>query len=58
MKYVIFENLSTTTKIESLPHFDLRVPKSKFIEMSTHGSIGTGKGVYKPFIWVLNFTFL
>jgi hypothetical protein len=48
MKYAIFENLSTTTKMESLPHFDLGKPKTKSIEMSTYGSFGTGKGAYKP----------
>jgi hypothetical protein len=30
--------LSTTTKIESLPLFDLGKPKTRSIEMSTHGS--------------------
>ena len=47
MKCAIFENLSTTTKIESLPCFDLGKPKTKSIEMSTHGSFDTGKRVYK-----------
>jgi len=42
------KNLSTTTKMESLPHFDLGKPKTKSIEMSTHGSFGTGEGVYEP----------
>jgi hypothetical protein len=53
----IFENLSTTTKIESLPRFDLSKPKMKSIEMSTHGSLGKGKGIYKPCSWVLDFVF-
>jgi hypothetical protein len=26
--------------------------------MSTHGFLGTGKGVYKPCGWVLDFAFL
>jgi len=58
MKYAIFENLSTTTKMESLPHFDLGKPKTKSIEMSTYGSFGTGKGAYKPCDWVIDFAFL
>jgi len=58
MKCAIFENLSTTTKMESLPRFDLGKPKTKSIKMSTHGSFGTGKGVYKPCGWVLDFAFL
>jgi hypothetical protein len=33
MKCVILENLSTITKIESLPIFDLGKPKTKFIEI-------------------------
>jgi len=55
MKCAIFENLSTTTKMESLPRFDLGKPKMKSIKMSTHGSFGTSKGVYKPCGWVLDF---
>jgi hypothetical protein len=30
----------------------------KSIEMSTHGSVGTSKGVYKTCGWVLDFAFL
>jgi hypothetical protein len=45
IKCVIFENLSTITKIESLPRFDLGKPKMKLKKMSTHGSLGTGKGI-------------
>jgi hypothetical protein len=48
MKCVIFLNLSITTKIESLPFFVLGSPKTKSIDMSTHCSLGTGKGVYNP----------
>jgi len=58
MKCAIFENLSTTTKMESLPCFDLGKPKTKSIKMSTHGSFGIGKEVYKPCGWVLDFAFL
>jgi hypothetical protein len=32
---------------EYLPHFDLGKPKTKSIEMSTSGSLGIGKGIYK-----------
>jgi hypothetical protein len=35
MKYVILENLSTITNIESLPFLDLGRPKIKSIETST-----------------------
>jgi hypothetical protein len=38
MKCVILENLLTTTKIESLPFFDLGKPKTKSIEISTQGT--------------------
>jgi hypothetical protein len=48
MKCVILENLSTITNIESLPFLNLGKPKIKFIEILTHGSLGIGKGVYKP----------
>ena len=48
MKYAILENLSTTTKIESLPFVDLGKPKIKSIEISTQGALGIGKGVYNP----------
>jgi hypothetical protein len=46
MKYFILENLSTTTNIKSLHFIDLCRPKIKSIEISTQGSLGTGKGVY------------
>jgi hypothetical protein len=48
MKCVILLNLSTITKIESLPFFVLGSPKTKSIDMSTHGPLGMGKGVYNP----------
>jgi hypothetical protein len=47
MTYVILENLSITTKIESLTLFDLGKPSTKFIDMSTQRFLGTGKGAYK-----------
>jgi len=46
IKCAILENLSTTTNIESLHFLDLGRPKMKSIEISTQGSLGTGKGVY------------
>ena len=48
MKCAIFENLSTTIKIESLHFLDLGKPKTKSIEISTQGALGTGRGVYNP----------
>jgi hypothetical protein len=48
MKCAILENLSTTTKIESLPFLDIGKPKTKAIKISTQGAQGTGKGVYNP----------
>jgi hypothetical protein len=55
MKCAILENLSTTTKIESLPFFDLGKPKTKSIEIFTQG---TGNGVYSPCGYTLDFAFL
>jgi len=46
--YGIIKNLSITTKIESLPFFDLGKPKTKSIEISTQGLVGTGNGVHNP----------
>ena len=48
MKCAILENLSTTTKIESLPFLDLGKSKTKSIEISTQGTLGAGRGVYNP----------
>jgi len=48
MKCVILLNLSAITKIDSLPFFVLGNPKTNPLDMSTHGSLGTGKGVYNP----------
>jgi hypothetical protein len=48
MKCVILLNLSTITKIESLPFLALGSPKTKSMDISTHGSLGSGKGVYNP----------
>ena len=55
MKCAILENLSTTTKIKSLPLLDLGNPKTKSIETSSQGTLGIGRGVYKP--WGLNLDF-
>lgn len=46
MKYDILENLSATIKIESLPYLGLGNPKTKFIDILTQGTLGTGKGMY------------
>ena len=48
MKCAILENLSTTTKIESLPFLNLGKPKKKSIEISTQGALDIGRGVYNP----------
>jgi hypothetical protein len=48
MKCVTLENLSTTTKIESLPFFDLGKPKTKSMEISIQGSTSTSNDVYNP----------
>jgi hypothetical protein len=44
----IFENLSTTTKIESLFFRVIGSPKTKSMLMSSQGILGAGQGVYKP----------
>ena len=51
MKWAILENLSTTTNTTSLPRHVLGKPKTKSIEMSSHGATGTGKGMYNPVFW-------
>src|SRR6266540_6137607 len=48
MKCAILENLSTTTKMLSLPFLVLGNPKIKSIEISSQGTLGTGRGMYKP----------
>jgi hypothetical protein len=48
MKCAIFYNLSTTTKIESLPLFVLGKPKTKSMLMSSQRILGMGNGMYKP----------
>jgi hypothetical protein len=52
MKWAILENRSTTTKMLSLPFLALGNPKTKSIEISSQGEVGTGKGIYKP--WLFN----
>jgi hypothetical protein len=46
MKCTILENISRITNMESLSFIDLGKPKIKSIEISTQGSLGTGKGLY------------
>ena len=54
MKCAIFENLSTTTIIASLPLWVLGSATMKSILTSSHGWAGTGKGVYNPWWnWLL-----
>lgn len=48
IKWAILENLSTITKIESLPFLELRKPKTKSMEVFTQGALVTSKGVYNP----------
>lgn len=51
IKCAIFENLLTTTKIESTPLWVLGSPVIKSIEISIHGDEGTGSGKYNPEFW-------
>jgi hypothetical protein len=53
MKCIILENISITTNIKSLSFLDLSNPKTKSMNISTQGSLGTGKGVYK--LWGMAF---
>ena len=48
MKWAIFENWSTTTKIESCFLWVLGRPRTKSMLKSCHGRLGTGSGVYRP----------
>src|SRR3954463_965345 len=48
IKCAILENLSTTTNMLSLPFFVRGKPKTKSMDISSHGTLGTGKGMYKP----------
>ena len=48
IKCVILLNLFTTTKILSLPSLVSGKPRTKSIDMSVQGSLGTFKGVYNP----------
>jgi len=48
IKYVIFEYLSTTTKIESIPHWVCRRPNKKSMEISFQRCSGIGRDMYKP----------
>jgi hypothetical protein len=44
MKCAIFENLSTTTNMESLPLWVLGNPNTKSIMLASHGLSGIGNG--------------
>jgi hypothetical protein len=48
MKCTILENLSTTTKTESLPFCVLGKPSTKSMLTFVHGCSGIGKGKYRP----------
>jgi len=48
MKWAIFENWSTMTKMLSLPLLVLGKFKTRSIEISSQGLWGVGRGVYKP----------
>jgi hypothetical protein len=48
MKWAILENLSTTTKMLSCPLLVLGKPNTKYIEISSQGTLGAGRGIYKP----------
>lgn len=58
MKCVIFENLSTSTKIKFLPNLDLDKPRTKSIEIFLHGSLGISNGVHNPCGCSLDFAWL
>lgn len=58
MKWAIFENLSTTTKIESILFLDLDKPKTNSMEISTQSALGTSKGVYNPNVKTLDLDYL
>jgi hypothetical protein len=46
MKCIILKNLSTTKNIESLSFLNLGNPKTRSMNISIQGSLGTGKGVH------------
>jgi hypothetical protein len=48
IKCTIFENLSTTTKTESLPFWVLGKPNTKSMLTFVHGCSGIGRGKYRP----------
>jgi hypothetical protein len=48
IKCTILENLSTTTKTESLPFWVLGKPNTKSTLTFVHGCCGIGKGKYNP----------
>jgi hypothetical protein len=48
MKWVILENLSTTTKMLSRPLLVIGKPNTKFIEISSQEMLGADRSIYKP----------
>jgi hypothetical protein len=48
MKLAILGNLSTSTKMLSRPLLVLCKPNTKSIEISSQGTLGTYRGIYKP----------
>ena len=53
MKWVIFENLLTTTKMESWPLAVFGRPRTKSILRSYQGTWGMGRGMYRPVFYFL-----
>jgi hypothetical protein len=47
IKWTIFENLSTTTKIELFPFCVFGKPSTKSMLIESQGMLGIGSGVYK-----------
>ena len=58
IKCAILENLSTTTKIESLPIWVLGNHNTKSMLMPYQGAIGIGKGSYNPLLLPCIFSLL
>jgi hypothetical protein len=48
-RITILEKWSTTTKTKSFPHLVDGRPDMWSIEMDSHGLLGVGRGVYKPY---------
>lgn len=54
MKCVILKNLSTTTKIKSLPLLDLGRLSTKSMDMLVHGKVEMSNKVYNPWFMTLD----